>query len=361
MDTKDNAEKTAPSLAPAKPAPPPEPAGEPEPEEPVPSMPLSGLGDDSLEVLGAAFSGLSIRGPEGKEKEKEKEAVDMGIEEEHLGDGHRPSDETAFDYKPLGSAPSTSDHPAVPSPTTTTLPATHRVTSSPTTTPPMAKGLGFTGMPYSAYGVTPAATVPPMATTVSEPVTSSSTYTGVPESMPRRYDDDYHRPAAAVYMTGIPGHAAPEPGYTMPASGFTSLSGLRGPESCGGRSRGSGRSINKSLTGSEIREALRGATADLVGRSNLRNSGQVGAPDSTPSVTYHHGSFTSSSTSQSFGGGTDEHPGKLEEPTYADPCCDTKEPFRTKNGPAALLPRGELHASRAGPVGVDSPKGYGCC
>ena len=34
-------------------------------------MPLSGLGDDSLEGLTAAFSGLSVRGREGKEKEKE--------------------------------------------------------------------------------------------------------------------------------------------------------------------------------------------------------------------------------------------------------------------------------------------------
>ena len=113
--------------------------------------------------------------------------------------------------------------------------------------------------------LTPGATVPPMATAVSKPFASSSTYTGVPESLPRRYDDDYHRPAAAAYMTGIPGYAAPEPGYTMPAPGLTSLSGLRGPESCGGRGRGSGRSSNKSLTRSEIREALRGATADLVG------------------------------------------------------------------------------------------------
>ena len=80
----------------------------------------------------------------------------------------------------------------------------------------MAEGLGFTGMPYPSYGVTPAATLPPMATAVSEPVASSSTYTGVPESMPRLYEDDYHRPAASVYMTGIPGYAPPEPGYTMP-------------------------------------------------------------------------------------------------------------------------------------------------
>ena len=120
----------------------------------------------------------------------------------------------------------------------------------------MAEGLGFTGMPYPTYGVTPAATTLPMATAVSEPVASSSTYTGIRESMPRRYDDDCHRPATGVYMTGIPSHAAPEAGHTMPALGFTSLSGLRGPELCRGRSRGSGRSSNNSLTRSEIREAL---------------------------------------------------------------------------------------------------------
>ena len=71
MDTKDTAETTAPSLAPAKPAPAPKPAGEREPEVPVPSVPLSGLRDDSLDGFGVAFSGLSVGGPEGKEKEKE--------------------------------------------------------------------------------------------------------------------------------------------------------------------------------------------------------------------------------------------------------------------------------------------------
>ena len=59
-------------------------------------MPLSGLGDDSLEGLRAAFSGLSVGGPEGKEKEKEKQAVDMGAEEVDPGDGHEPSDEVPF-------------------------------------------------------------------------------------------------------------------------------------------------------------------------------------------------------------------------------------------------------------------------
>ena len=256
MDTKDTAETTAPSLAPAKPAPGPKPAGKPEPEEPVPSVPLSGLGDDSLEGLRAALSGLSVRGPEGEEKEDEKPAVDMGVEEVDPGDGYGPSNEAPFEDTPVESAPSASDFPAVPSPTTTPLLATHPVKSSPTTTRPITEGLGFTGMPYPTYGVTPAATVPPLATAGSQLVASSSTYTGVPEPGPRRYEDAYHRPAAGVYMTGIPGYAAPEPGYTMPAPGFTSLSGLRGPESLGGRTRGSGRSSNRSLTRLEIREAL---------------------------------------------------------------------------------------------------------
>ena len=247
---------TAPSVAPAKPAPAPKPAGEPEPEEPVPSVPLSGLENDSLEGLRAAFSGLSVRGPEGKEKENEKQAVDMGAEEVYPGDGYGPSDQVPFEDTPVESTPSASDFPAVPSPTTTTLPATHPATSSPTTTPPMAEGPGFTGMPYATYGVTPAASMPPMATAVSEPVASSSTHTGFPGPMPRRYEDGYHRPAAGVYMTGTPGYAAPEPGYTMPAPGFTSLSGLRGPGSCDGRSRGSGRSSNRSMTRWKIPEAL---------------------------------------------------------------------------------------------------------
>ena len=265
MDTKDTVETTAPSVAPAKPAPLPKPAGEPKRDKPVPSVPLSGLWDDSLEGLRAAFSGLSVGGPEGKEKEKEKQAVDMGAEEVDPGDGHEPSDEVPFEDKPVESAPSASDYLVVPSPTTTTLPATHPATSSRTTTPPMAEGPGFTGMLYPTYGVTPAATVPPMATAVSEPVASSSTYTGVAEPMPRRYENGYHRPTAAVHMTEISGYAAPEPGYTMPAPGFTSLSGLRGHESCGGRRRGSRRSSNRSLMRSQIREALRGATSERVG------------------------------------------------------------------------------------------------
>ena len=227
-------------------------------------MTLSGLQDDSQEGLRAAFSGLSVAGPEVKEEEKEKEAVDMGVKEVDPGDGHDSTYEVPFHDNPVESAPTVSDFPAVPSPTTTTLPATYPATSSPTTTPPMAEAVGFTGMPYPTYSVTPAPTVPPMANAVSEAVAASSTCTGVPEPMPRRYDDDYHRPAAALYMIGIPGYAAPEPGYTMLAPGFTSLSGPHGPESCGGRSRGSGRSSNKSLTRSEIREALRGATSEKV-------------------------------------------------------------------------------------------------
>ena len=168
-------------------------------------MPLSGLRDDSLEGLGAAFSGLSVPGPEGKEIEKEKQAVDMQAEKVYPGDGYGPSDEAPFKDTPEESAPSASDFPAVPCPTTTTLPVAHLATSSPTTTPPMAEGLGFTGMPYSTYGVTAAATVPPMPSAVSEPVASSSTYTGAPEPMPRRYEVGYHRPAAGVCITRIPG------------------------------------------------------------------------------------------------------------------------------------------------------------
>ena len=252
-------------MAPAKAAPAPKPAGEPEPGEPVPSVPLRGLRDDSLEGLRGASSGPSVRGPEGKEKEKGKQAVDMGAKKVHPGDAYGPFDEAPFKDTPEESALSASDFPAVPSPTTTTIPATHPATSSPTTSPPMVECLGFSGMPYPTYGVTPDATVPPMAIAVSEPVVSSSTYSGASEPMPRRYEDGYHRPAAGMYMTEMPDYWATEPGYTMPAPDFTSLLGLRGPESLGGRSRGSRRSSNRSLTRSDTKEALRGSTSELVG------------------------------------------------------------------------------------------------
>ena len=52
----------------------------------------------------------------------------------------------------------------------------------------------------------------------------------------------------------------------MDVHGYSNLSGLgRGPESCGSRRRRSGRSSNRSLTRSEINEALRGATSKIVG------------------------------------------------------------------------------------------------
>ena len=144
MDTKDTAEEIAPSAAPAKLAPKPRP-GEPEPEEPVPSVSLSGLGEVSLEGLGVASRGLSVGAAEGKDKEKG--SVDMRAKKDDPGDEHVPSDEVPFNDKPSESASSASHPPAAPSCTTTALPVTNPAASSPTTTPPMAEGLGLTGMP----------------------------------------------------------------------------------------------------------------------------------------------------------------------------------------------------------------------
>ena len=45
--------------------------------------------------------------------------------------------------------------------------------------------------------------------------------------------------------------------------------------------------------------------------------------DTTPSVTYHGPNVTPSSTGQPPGARADKHPGEPEEPTDADPCCDT--------------------------------------
>ena len=98
---------------------------------------------------------------------------------------------------------------------------------------------------YPAYGVNAPTTAFPEATTTSEPVTSSSA--------PRWYATDYHHPLPAT-------------GAYVDVPGYATLSGLRrGPESLGGRSKGSGRSSNRSLTRSEINEVLRGATSEIVG------------------------------------------------------------------------------------------------
>ena len=254
MDTKDTAETTTPSVAPAKLAPKPKPVGEPEPEDPVPSVPLSGLEDDSLGSLGAAFSELHVRTPEGKAKEKDTR--EGGAEDDREGE-HVRTDDVSSGERPSGSALGGTEHPTASSSTATTLPATHPATSSPTTTPPVAEGTGFTGMPYPTHGVEPVATEPPMAPSVSEPVASGSSYVGIHEPAPCPEPGAYHRAPVGVCPL-------PMPGYTMLEPGFTSLSGLRGPESCGGRSRGSRRSSNRSLARSEIKEALRGATRDLV-------------------------------------------------------------------------------------------------
>ena len=129
--------------------------------------------------------------------------------------------------------------------------------------------------------------------------------------------------------------------------------------SCGSRSRGSGRSSNRSLTRSEIDEAFRGATSKVVGDLTQEIRAKLEPLDSSLSVTYRPGSFTPPSTSQPSGGGVDKHPGEPDEPTDADPCSDTEKPFHTKNGPASLQPRGEFYEGRAGPAGPDSPKGNG--
>ena len=246
MDTKkeDTDVRTAPE-EPAMPAP-----GEPGPgPSAVPSVPLHGPvdgADDSLEGLQSAFRAVSVEevdtNPVKRKREREKDARES-MADEGVDHGHDPTSDSTFE-----GAPSASGLHASPSPTTTTLPTPDpaAATSTPISNPPMAEGTGFTGMPtYPAYGVNPPTTAFPQATTTSEPVTSSSA--------PRWYAADYHHPLPAT-------------GAYVEVPGYATLSGLRrGPESCGSRSRGSGRSSNRSLTWSEINEALRGATSKIVG------------------------------------------------------------------------------------------------
>ena len=185
MDTKkeDTDAKTAPE-APAMPAP-----GNlgPGPGA-VPSVPLHGpvdVADDSLEGLQSAFKALSVEkvntNPVKRKREREKDAGES-MAEEGVDHGYDWTSESTFE-----GALSASGLHASPSPTTTTPPTPNptAATSTPITTPPMAEGTGFTGMPtYPAYGVDPSTTAFPQATTASERVASVSA--------PCWYAADYH-------------------------------------------------------------------------------------------------------------------------------------------------------------------------
>ena len=217
----------------------------------VPSEPLHGpvdVAEDSLDGLQTAFRALSVEEvvtqPVKRKRESEKDAGDEADEGEDQGQDL--TNDPTFEGATSASGLHTS-----PSPITTTLPIPDpaAATSTPITNPPMAEGTGFTGMPaYPAYGLGPPTTAFPEATTATEPVASSSA--------PRWYAADYHHPLPAT------GTYVDVPGY---APGYATLSGLRrGPESLGCRSRGSGRSSNRSLTRSEINEVLRGATSKIV-------------------------------------------------------------------------------------------------
>ena len=304
MDTKkeDTDVKRAPE-APAMPAP-----GEPGPgPSAVPSEPLHGpvdVAEDSMEGLQSAFRALSVEEVDThhvkRKRESEKDAGES-IAEEVADEGHDPTNDPTFE-----GAPSASGLHASSSPITTTLPTSDpaAATSTPITNPPMAEGTGFTGMPtYPAYGVNPPTTAFQEATTTSEPVTSSSA--------PRWYATDYHHPLPAT-------------GAYVDVPGYATLSGLgRGPESCGSRSRGSERSSNRSLTRSEINEVLRGAMSKYVGdltqeiREKMESLIPPRASPTTVGMSPHR------VQANHLEAGLTNTLGSLEEPTDANPCCDT--------------------------------------
>ena len=244
MDTrKEDADvKTAPATeAPTRPAP-----GAVSSAEPL-HGPVDAA-EDSLDGLQTAFGALSVeevvvvtQPVKRRRRESEKDAGEEADEGEEQG-------QDLTNVPTFEGAPSASGLHASPSPLTTTLPAA--ATSTSISNPPMAEGTGFTSMPpYPAYGMGPPTTALHEATTASEPVATSSA--------PRWYAAEYPHPLPAT------GTYVDVPGY---APGYATLSGLRrGPESLGGRSRGSRRSSNRSLTRLEINEVLRGATSKIVG------------------------------------------------------------------------------------------------
>ena len=329
--------KTAPAPeAPARPAPGAVPSAEPL-HGPVDAA------EDSLDGLQTAFGALSVgevvvvtQPVKRKRRQSEKDAGDEADEGEEQG-------QDLTNVSPFEGAPSASGLQASPSPLTTTLRAA--ATSTSTTNQPMAEGTGFTGMPpYPAYGMGPPTTALHEATTASEPVATSSA--------PRWYAAEYPHPLSAT------GTYVDVPGY---APGYATLSGLRrGPESLGGRSRGSGRSSNRSLTRSEINEVLRGATSKIVGDLTQENREKLEPlmipPQASPTTV---GMSPHRVQANHLAAGLTNTLGSLRSRPMPTTCSYSEKSFRAENGPAALEPRDELDEGRAGPAGANSFEGYG--
>ena len=94
-------------------------------------------------------------------------------------------------------------------------------------------------------------------------LTNDPTFEGAPSA-----SGLHASPSPITTTLRIPNYHNPLPatGTYLDVPGYATLSGLRRePESLGGRSRGSGRSSNRSLTRWEINEVLRGATSKIVG------------------------------------------------------------------------------------------------
>ena len=167
-----------------------------------------------------------------------------------------------------------------------------------------------------------------MATAVSEPVVS-----GILVPAPLRYAEGYHRPPAGVGPTYIPGYAAPEPGYAMPAPGFAALSGLRRTESCGGRSSGSRRSSNRSLTCPEIKEVLRSATGELVAdmTEEIRNNLKPLIPPEGSPMTI--GASPHRVKANHLVAGLTHNRGSVRSPPIPTPAAVPRGPFGPKTTP----------------------------
>ena len=191
--------------------------------------------------LTCGMSGTTL---EGKEKEKAGEGGDHEAAHDH-------ERETAFAAKP---SPSTTVFevfgPSADSAMGTLGLLTHRATSSPTTHSPMAQGSGLSGPPGPIHTLDIPMNVPPPAHPAKRPVAYGSGYTGL-------LVPTYYGPSgvscsmlAPLPPTMIPGYSVHDYGGGGGVHGvpYTSLADLRGPRSSRGRSRGSEKSSQKTLT-----------------------------------------------------------------------------------------------------------------
>ena len=139
---------------------------------------------------------------------------------------------------------------------------------------------------------------------------------------------------------------------------YATLSGLeRGPESCGSRGRGSQRSSNRSLEQLEVNEALEGATSKILGDVTQEIWAKLEPLIPSQVSPTNVGVSPHRVQANHLVAGLTNTLGSLRSRPM--PAVRHREAFLYRERPSLPTATWQLHKSRAGTAGADSPKGNG--